>query len=144
MKPYQMPSGISQMMPNNSPLAGLHQQAQAVGGKSFPLAVPGQPQQQQLPNQDYINSLMDKGGDDAMEEIEFWVEQSGGKLKSPWDRDMQPPTGYSPSYQFPKPDANGNTTFNADNPDDAMALREFLKTLPSNPSPLLGLQPPRR
>jgi hypothetical protein len=64
-----------------------------------------------------------------MDEIEFWVNESGGKLKAPWDSEAPPHTAYSPGYQFPKPDANGNTQFNADNPDDAGALREYLKTL---------------
>tara|TARA_B110000503_G_scaffold45784_1_gene74845 strand:+ start:867 stop:1274 length:408 start_codon:yes stop_codon:yes gene_type:complete len=105
------------------------QNVNGVGGSPFPLTMPGQPPRQQLPTQDYIDALNERGGDDAMEEIEHWVEMSGGALKAPWAREAPPHTGYSPGYQFPKPDANGNTTFNADNPDDAGALREYLKTL---------------
>lgn len=36
----------------------------------FPLNAPGQPPRQQLPPQAYIDALAERGGDDAMEEIE--------------------------------------------------------------------------
>lgn len=96
-------------------------------GQPFPLKVPGRPPQQ-LPPQAYIDELAERGGDDALEEAEYWIEQSAGSLKAPWDREI-PPHKYSPGYQLPRPDARGQMHFDAANPNDVAAFREHLKSL---------------